>query len=118
LRFLFGPSGETRLHLRLRAQIKVATSVCTGGSNMPPAYCDLIVRVAPQMKKAEMAKAISAFLACCIFIDTMYPPCKIRKAKCTPYPKRKIKMYPLPKEGVWNGAKLYFVMESGFPESQ
>ena len=28
-----------------RAKIKVATSVFTGGSNMPPAYCDLIFRV-------------------------------------------------------------------------
>ena len=40
------PSGETRLHfLPVGKKIEVATSVCTGGSNMPLAYCDLIFRV-------------------------------------------------------------------------
>jgi len=47
----FGPSGETRLHLRRKAQIEVATSVCTGGCNMPPAYCDLIFRVSLNTNK-------------------------------------------------------------------
>jgi len=45
-------------------KIKVATSVCTGGSNMPPAYCDLIFESVPhKKKKAGMTDAISAFLA-------------------------------------------------------
>ena len=48
---IFSPSGETRLHLRRVAQIEVATSVCTGGSNMPLAYCDLIFRVSLQSNK-------------------------------------------------------------------
>ena len=43
---LYSPSGETRLPLR-KAQIVVATSLRTGGSNMPPAYCDSIFRVSP-----------------------------------------------------------------------
>ena len=46
-------SGETRVHLRQRAQIEVATSVCTGGSNMPPAYCDLIFRVSHSKEKCR-----------------------------------------------------------------
>jgi hypothetical protein len=33
-------SVEIRLHFCLMAKIKVATSFETGGSNMPPAYCD------------------------------------------------------------------------------
>ena len=35
------------------AKIKVATSVCTGGSNMPPAYCDWIIRVPPTNSKSR-----------------------------------------------------------------
>ena len=53
------PSGETfRRVARLvcififlrKMKIIVATSVCTGGSNMPPAYCDLIFESLPQTK--------------------------------------------------------------------
>ena len=57
----FGPSGETRLHLRQRAQIEVATSVCTGGSNMPPAYCDLIFRVSHSKDKSRESKCSFGF---------------------------------------------------------
>ena len=58
----YGPSGETRLHFLLQMQEKIeeATSVCTGGSNMPPAYCDLIVRVSP-FKKRERQKPFPLF---------------------------------------------------------
>ena len=48
------------MHLR-KAQIDVATSVCTGGSNMPPAYCDLIFRVSPKFKKREWQKPFPLF---------------------------------------------------------
>ena len=44
------------------ANIEEATSVCTGGSNMPPAYCDLIIRVPSgterQIKKGVLQNAI------------------------------------------------------------
>ena len=33
------------------ANIEEATSVCTGGSNMPPAYCDCIFQIPPKAKK-------------------------------------------------------------------
>ena len=48
--FVWGMSGNVRWSVTPNglvcisapwAEIKVATSVCTGGSNMPPAYCDL-----------------------------------------------------------------------------
>ena len=54
-------SGETRLHLRQRAQIEVATSVCTGGSNMPPAYCDFIFRVSHSKDKSRESKCSFGF---------------------------------------------------------
>ena len=57
----FGPSGETRLHPRQKAQIEVATSVCTGGSNMPPAYCDLIFRVSHSKDKSRESKCSFGF---------------------------------------------------------
>ena len=56
-----GPYGETRLHLYLPAQIEVATSVCTGGSNMPPAYCDLIFRVSHSKDKSRESKCSFGF---------------------------------------------------------
>ena len=56
-----GPSAETRLHLRRWAQIEVATSVCAGVSNMPPAYCDLIVRVSHSKNKSRESECSFGF---------------------------------------------------------
>ena len=49
------PAGDS-LHfcLQPQAKIKVATSVCTGGSNMPPAYCILHLRI-PIRAKIKIA---------------------------------------------------------------
>ena len=59
-------SVEIRLHFLLQPQkkIKVDTSVCTGISNMPPAYCILGLRISAheEKKKAAGAKAPTAFL--------------------------------------------------------
>ena len=43
------------------AEIKVATSVCTGGSNMPPAYCDWIIQVPSPKQKKKTSKRMSSF---------------------------------------------------------
>ena len=59
LRF-YGPSGETRLHFCLEAEIIVATSVCTGGSNMPPAYCICDLRVS--LSKEKCRHGVKPFL--------------------------------------------------------
>ena len=48
-----------------REKIIVATSVCTGGSNMPPAYCISYLRIPPESdaKKSPTAYAAGDFLA-------------------------------------------------------
>ena len=43
--FLAEQEGFVCIFAREWAKIKVATSVCTGGSNMPLAYCDLIIQI-------------------------------------------------------------------------
>ena len=50
--FVDTPAGDS-LHFCLppQAKIKVATSVCTGGSNMPPAYCILHLRISADAKR-------------------------------------------------------------------
>ena len=45
-----------------REKIKVATSVCTGGSNIPPAYCDLIFESHPLNAKSRDGKSHLCFL--------------------------------------------------------
>ena len=48
------PSSHLRWHARRDSLIKVATSVCTGVSNMPPAYCILDVRVLRKNSKTSI----------------------------------------------------------------
>ena len=43
------------------AEIKVATSVCTGGSNMPPAYCDFDGSSPYQTNKKEVIQKDDIF---------------------------------------------------------
>ena len=57
---LYSPSGETRLPLR-KAQIVVATSLRTGGSNMPPAYCICDLRVSHSKDKSRESKCSFGF---------------------------------------------------------
>ena len=53
-------------------KIKVATSVCTGGSNMPPAYCILVFESRSIKQKSPVsAQADSGLLKIKYILDTM-----------------------------------------------
>ena len=52
------------------ANIEEATSVCTGGSNMPPAYCDLIFESRILKQKQQRGKNSLLFLNYNAIFDT------------------------------------------------
>ena len=94
------PSGETRLHfLPVGKKIEVATSVCTGGSNMPLAYCDLIFRVSPRIKNKRWQKPSLIFWSKWRDSNSRHPAPKAGALPTALHLDMKLQQIKLPKAG-------------------